>query len=63
MEGNRKGASPACINGCRDDGWVYVDLATVRPCEVHRPEQHARWVAGGFLPTPWEWFVELEEAS
>lgn len=29
------------------------------PCPRHRPEQHARWKAGEFLPTPWDWFRDL----
>lgn len=39
-------------------GWVVVDHGSVRPCEVHRPEQHRRWVAGEYRPTPWDWFED-----
>ncbi|MBW3643108.1 MAG: hypothetical protein KY447_09365 [Actinobacteria bacterium] len=40
-------------------GWVIVrdsEIPVVRPCEEHRPAQYARWAAGDYRPTPWEWF-------
>lgn len=48
-----------CPDRC-EQGWITVDDRTVRPCPDHRPAQWERWFAGEFLPTPWEWFAELE---
>jgi len=54
---------PRC---CVVGGWVMVELSTiptVRPCQTHRTEQYARWRKGAFRPTPFEWFLELEEVD
>lgn len=39
---------------CIPGGWVVLAWATiplVRPCPVHRPEQHQRWAAGEYQPS------------
>lgn len=40
-------------------GFAEVEGGDVMPCPQHRAEQHARWAAGAFRPTPWAWFRDL----
>lgn len=42
-------ATRCCLGG----GWVvatWSSVPTVRPCPVHRADQHARWAGGEFEP-------------
>lgn len=53
--------APDDCHGC-DRGWIEDESGAVTPCPSHLPTQHARWAAGQYRPTPWDWFVEQRAA-